>query len=135
MSINKIIEKTTEDFIYKYYVNDTQQSIDLDYYSTDNREAKIKMTECKGNAKIENNVLILGEDFKKCKVVLIDSNENVYDEVEFEKINSFDEFIISISQTYDQMKLSIVDSFYKNRLVHSIIKHTLLSAIKRELCL
>ncbi len=135
ISINKIIEKTTGDFIYKYYVNENQKYIHLDCYSTDNCGAKMIISESKGNAKIENNVLILGEDFENCKVVLIDSNENICDEVEIEKINTFDEFIISISQSYDQMKLSMVYSFYKNRLVHSIIKRTLFSAIKRELCL
>lgn len=131
--INKIIEKSTGDFIYKYYVEDKVSKVELSRYSTDEISQNMVILENKGSVTIKDGSLLLGKDFESCEVILTDSDKNVYDKVEIVRLSSFDKVMILTIQKYDQTKLAIADTFYRNRLVHSIIKQTIFKAIKREL--
>lgn len=131
--VNKIIEKTSKDFIYKYYVDGDIKELALGYYSSDNRQLSLKITESQGGADLKGETLNIEEDFCRCKIVLLDKNQNVYDKVEIERLNSLELHVLGLIQKYDQTKLSLVNAFYRNRLVHSIIKHTIFKAIKRNL--
>lgn len=134
-SVLKIINKTTNDFLYKYYVSPETKSMALDTYAFGCPEDSLKweiINENSANARMENKTIFFGEDFKQCRVrVSNESNPEIYDEVLFVNGTSIDRFIYNCMSAYDKGILRIETAFYRNRFVSSLFRHTTLNPIKR----
>lgn len=134
-SVLKLKNKQTDDFLYRYYVPEEEDSLELDYYSFGISDSSITWSiqnKEGSNARLEGNTVIFGEDFKECTITIASlSNPAIYDEVTFIKETGWDRFVYSFMTTYDQCILDFETAFYHNRIVGSFVRHTTFNPIKR----
>lgn len=134
-SVIKIKNKRTDDFLYKYYVSDREDSINLSAYVYGVDSQKIKwelINDDNSHAKLRDGTITFGDKFHSCKVrAYLAYSPLLYDEVDFMKEEPFDRFMYSFMTSYDRLKLGCETAFYRNRVVGGIIRHSIFNPIKR----
>jgi len=134
--ILKLINQKTDTFIYKYFVTN-EAEIPLSVYQYPKSFADYSITledSLKSHASIKNNHLIIENRFRKCHVIVKSKNDpEIYDKVEFIKLNKFDTFIYNIFSEIDFKCVSFVDKLNRNNIIRAIKEKRFFTAIKRKL--
>ena len=134
--ILKLINQKTDTFIYKYFVTN-EAEIPLSVYQYPKSFADYSITledSLESHAAIKNNHLIIENKFRKCHVIVKSKNNpEIYDKVEFIKLNKFDTFIYNIFSEIDFKCVSFVDKFNRNNIIRAIKEKRFFTAIKRKL--
>lgn len=133
--ILKLIDQNTDTFIYKYFVtNNARIPLSVYQYPKDFTDYSITVEDSlKCHASIKNNHLIIENKFRKCNVIVKSKNNpEIYDKVEFIKLNKFDIFIYNIFSKIDFKCVIFVDKFNRNNIIRVIKERRFFTAIKTK---
>lgn len=134
--ILKLIDQNTDAFIYKYFVtNNAQIPLSVYLYPKYFTDYSITVEDSlKSHASIKNNHFIMKNKFRKCNIIVRSKNNpELYDKVEFIKLNKFDIFIYNLFSEIDFKCVIFVDKFNRNNIIRAIKEKRFFTAIKTKL--